>query len=366
MFPEVIVSGSPYERGRQYGTQARDRVRGSITSYAEHYDYYAGWDWSRSRREAMRFLPAISDFAPAQVDELRGLAAGAGVDLEDIVALNIRTEVLYSAYVRNAGELKAPDECSAFGCAAPGRHVVVGQNWDWSPFALDTVVVLRSTPDDGPAFVTVVEAGLLTKFGVNSDGLALMTNALGSSEDLGEVGVPYHVLLRALIECADVDEALKRIDASVRASSANYLLADASGAVADVEARPGDGARVHRLERDERGVLLHTNHFVSPDFDALDYKDMVPTTTDFRLERFGEIVQAADDVSDIALYESALADHANAPASVCRHRDHTLPEPDQSMTVAAAIVDLTDRRLLVAEGPPCEHGFEPVAWPAAG
>ena len=113
-------------------------------------------------------------------------------------------------------------------------------------------------------------------------------------------------------------------------------------------------------------MLLHTNHFVSPDFDALDYKDMVPTTTDFRLERFGEIVRAADEVSDIALYESALADHANAPASVCRHRDHTLPEPDQSMTVAAAIVDLTDRRLLVAEGPPCERGFEPVAWPAAG
>ena len=38
MFPEVIVSGSPYDRGRQYGAQARDRVRGSITSYAEHYD----------------------------------------------------------------------------------------------------------------------------------------------------------------------------------------------------------------------------------------------------------------------------------------------------------------------------------------
>jgi isopenicillin-N N-acyltransferase-like protein len=281
------------------------------------------------------------------------------------MAINVRTEVMYSSRIRNALDVQAPDECSSFACAAPDRHVVVGQNWDWSPFALDTLVVLRAEPDDGPAFVTVVEAGLLAKFGVNSDGFALMTNALGSTEDVGDVGVPYHVLLRALIECADVDEALKRIDGSTRASSANYLLADVTGAVVDIEARPGDGTRVHRLDRDDRGVLLHTNHFVSPDFDAVDYKDLVATTTDFRLERFVDMVRVADDPSDLALYERALTDHENAPASVCRHPDEALPEPERSMTVASALVDLTDRRLLVSAGPPCERGFEPVAWPGA-
>jgi isopenicillin-N N-acyltransferase-like protein len=363
MFPEVTVSGSPHERGRQYGAQARERVHRSIEAYADTFEYYAGWDWARSRREAMRFLPAVEDFAPNHAEELRGLAAGAEVDLADVMAVNVRTEVMYSSRVRNALALQAPDECSAFASSAPDRHVIVGQNWDWSPFALDTLVVLRSEPDDGPAFVTVVEAGLLTKFGVNSDGLALMTNALGSTEDVGDVGVPYHVLLRSLIECRDVDEALKRIDDSARASSANYLLADVSGAVVDVEARPGGGDRIHRVERDERGVLLHTNHFVSPDFDAVDYKDLVETTTDFRLERFEDIVRVADDVGDLALYERALTDHANAPASVCRHPDEALHEQERSMTVAAALVDLTDRRLFVSEGPPCERGFEPVAWP---
>jgi isopenicillin-N N-acyltransferase like protein len=122
---------------------------------------------------------------------------------------------------------------------------------------------------------------------------------------------------------------------------------------------------VHRLDCDQRGMLLHTNHFVSPDFDAVDYKDLVPTTTDFRLERFEDIVRAADDVGDLALYERALTDHENAPASVCRHPVDSLPGPEQSMTVAAALVDLTERRLLVSEGPPCEKGFEPVDWPGA-
>jgi isopenicillin-N N-acyltransferase-like protein len=363
LFPTVVVSGSPHERGRQYGAQARAQVHRSIEAYAKTFEYYAGWDWARSRQEAMRFVPAIDDFAPSQIDELRGIAAGAEVDLADILAVNIRTEVMYSWRVSNALDSRPPDECSSFACAAPGRHVVVGQNWDWSPFALDTLVVLRVEPDVGPAFVTVVEAGLLAKLGVNSAGLALMTNALGSSEDVGDVGVPYHVLLRSLLDCADVDQALARIEGSVRASSANYLLADTTGASADVEARPGDSARLHRLARDERGVLLHTNHFVSTDFDAVDYTDLVASTTDRRLERFGAMVRDADDVSDLALYERALTDHENAPASISRHPDDALPGPEQSMTVAAALVDLTERRLLVSEGPPCERGFEPVAWP---
>jgi isopenicillin-N N-acyltransferase-like protein len=298
---------------------------------------------------------------------MRGIAEGAGVDLDDILAINVRTEVMYSARVRNAVALRAPEECSAFASVGAGRHILAGQNWDWAPFALETVVILQVEPDDGPSFATVVEAGLLAKLGVNSAGLALMTNALGSTEDVGDVGVPYHVLLRAMMDCPSVDDAVKVIDGATRASSANYLLADETGAAVDVEARPGDGSRWHRIERDGRGMLLHTNHFVSPDFDAVDavdYKDLVATTTDDRLSRLEQLLGDSDDVGDLATFQAALTDHANAPASVCRHVDDSLPPPEQSLTVAAALVDLTDRRLLVAEGPPCELGFEPVAWPA--
>jgi isopenicillin-N N-acyltransferase-like protein len=365
MFPQISVSGSAYGRGHAYGQQARDRVLRSIAAYAETFEYFAGWDWQRSRAEARRYLPAIDDFAPSQVDELRGIADGAGVELDDVLAVNVRTEIMYAARVRSAMALRAPEECSTFASGATGRHLLVGQNWDWAPFAADTLAVLRAEPDDGPSYVTVVEAGLLAKLGVNSAGLALMTNALGSSEDVGDVGVPYHSLLRAMLDCGSVDEALKRLDGSVRASSANYLLADESGAVVDVEARPGDGSRWHRLDRDDRGVLLHTNHFVAPEFDAIDYKYLVVSTTDDRLERLGQMVDDSTDLGELATFEAALTDHANAPASVCRHTDHSLPGPEQSMTVASALVDLTDRRLFVAEGPPCEHPFEPIAWPGS-
>lgn len=190
MFPIVTVSGSPYTRGQQYGSQARERVRGSVAAYAELFQEVAGWDWRRATAEAQRFLPVIDDFAPEYVEELAGIADGAEVAREDVLAINVRTEILYSARVRMVLATPVPSECSAFASVSPDGRVLVGQNWDWTPFARDTVVVLQVVPADGPAFVTVVEAGLLAKFGINSAGLAVMTNALACTEDQAEAGCP--------------------------------------------------------------------------------------------------------------------------------------------------------------------------------
>src|SRR6266446_10660130 len=72
----------------------------------------------------------------------------------------------------------------------------------WLLHAAQTLVVLEARPDDGPDFVTVVEAGLLAKAGLNAAGLGLVTNALVTDADVGEPGLPYHVLLRAILDCA--------------------------------------------------------------------------------------------------------------------------------------------------------------------
>ena len=147
---------------------------------------------------------------------------------------------------------------------APGQTgpAIIGQNWDWLLHAAQTLVVLEVRQDDGPDFVTVVEAGLLAKTGMNAAGLGLVTNALVTDADVGEPGLPYHVLLRAVLDCATVTEALEVLQAGPRSSSANYLIAHASGAALDIEAAPGDFTRLYPLFPED-GVLLHTNHFLA-------------------------------------------------------------------------------------------------------
>jgi hypothetical protein len=71
--------------------------------------------------------------------------------------------------------------------ASENGHTLLGQNWDWLIHAWETTVVLESEQDQGPNFVTVVEAGLLAKTGMNAAGLGLVTNTLVSDRDIGEV-----------------------------------------------------------------------------------------------------------------------------------------------------------------------------------
>jgi isopenicillin-N N-acyltransferase-like protein len=359
MFPVVTTSGSPYERGVQYGTQARERVQRSISAYADLFAHVAGWDWRRATAEGSRFRPAIEDFAPEYVEELAGIANGAEVDRADVLAINVRTEILNAARVKTALSAPIPTECTAFASVSPDGRVLAGQNWDWVPFARDTLIVLQAEPDEGPAFVTGVEAGLLAKFGVNSAGLAVITNALACGEDRGEVGVPYHVMLRALLECGTTAEAVAVLGKPTRASSANYLIADVAGSIVDVEARPGGGESLHFMEPDDRGVMLHTNHFTSPDFDGVDYADLVVSTSQIRLKRMDE---AVEDARELEAFAAALSDHTNFPNSVCRHPDRSLPPAEQTETAASVLVDLTAKSVRLSDGPPCEHGFEQLNW----
>src|SRR3712207_1677767 len=101
MYPIIEVSGSPVERGRQHGEAARERVHRSIEGYREVFAHYAGWDWSRVRDEAAAFRAPVEAYGPAYADEIRGVAEGAAVDELDVLALNVRTEIMFAATARD-------------------------------------------------------------------------------------------------------------------------------------------------------------------------------------------------------------------------------------------------------------------------
>ena len=365
-FPHVRVAGTAIERGRQYGEQARDRIRRSVRDYREIFAHYTGWDWPAVRREAARFEQPVADFRPACLEEMRGIADGAGLDLLDVLAINVRTEVMFAAKARQAAGGRRAGECSAFAVVpAPGRPgaVLAGQNWDWLPTCTDTVVVLEARPAGGPAYVTVVEAGLLAKTGMNSAGLGLVTNALVTADDTGTPGIPYHVALRAILDCTTVSGALAVLQSGQRSSSANYLITHRDGSAVNVEAAPGGFSELHLLSPDPAsGVLLHTNHFLSPRFTGTDVSVWAMPDSPLRLHRLRAGVAAAAQPPALALFRTLLADHANHPLGVCCHPDPGDHPCDQGATVASVLMDLTAARMWIADGNPCSAPYRELDY----
>lgn len=351
-YPTVRVSGTAEERGRQYGEQARERIERSIALYARLLEKRVGWDWSgvTSRVGAYRDeIESQTDYLP----ELAGIAAGAGINLLDVVALNSRTELVALANVESPGGGKA-DGCTAFGLPARGdarsSGALVGQTWDWLTPTVGTVVILEVVRDDGPNYVTAVEAGILAKAGLNSAGLAICTNFLVTASDGAQPGLPYHVTLRALYDQETLPEALGSIYEHRRASSANYLLAHEDGGTIDVEVTPGGPEGVH-LHQAEDGSVTHANHFLAD----VAGDTSIPTSPDspFRQARIdGLLAGVATDVGWERL-EAILADHANFPRSICAHSDLRVPEHEREVTAYGLIMDPAARRMRLADGNPC-------------
>lgn len=360
-FPVVDAAGPPAERGRQYGAGARARIHRSIDAYEKVFAHYAGWDWSTVRRHAAGFTSAVGDFSPASLVEMRGIADGAGVAFEDILALNTRSEIMFAASHSRPGAPPVPGECTSFA-VLPSRTAtgttVVAQNWDWLLHSFETATVLRVRRDDGPSFVTLVEAGLLAKVGMNAAGVGLCTNTLISDGDEGRIGVPYHLLLRAALDSGSGAEAVDVITKAERALSANYLIADDSGFAADLETAPrADGTR--RIDP-EAGQITHANHFRMTDLTGEDRYVRNKPHTLVRLRNITDSLTslAKPDIDDL---KAALADHRDLPSSVCQHPNEAVHPRERTATIAGVIMDVSRREFHLASGQPCTAPWQQLA-----
>jgi isopenicillin-N N-acyltransferase-like protein len=392
-YPHVRVTGSPRERGRQYGEQARERVRRSVEAYAAVYEDLAGLTWGEVLALAGTYAGAIERFEPRYLEEMRGLGEGSAQELKAILAVNVRSEIMFAAKAREAAAGRqadsehrpvghdarepdaagrrdratgrpgrAPGECTsitALPSVTDSGHTVLAQNWDWLPHTRDTVVVLEATQEEGPAYVTVVEAGLLAKAGFNSNGVAVATNALVSDVDVGEVGVPYHVCLRALLDAEHLPAALASVQRARRSSSANYMLAHVSGMAVDVETMPGDHAQV-RLIAPADGLLAHTNHFTTDGVHDVGLWWMPDSP--FRLLRAKALLAEREGPVTVPLLQAIFADHVNHPVGICAHADPRDKPTEQGETIVSLIMDLDEQAMWLADGRPCSAPYRRLEY----
>ncbi len=355
----ITVEGAPRTRGRGYGIRASSLVQRCIASYRKVFEERAGLAWNDAVVHARRFLPMIERFAPEPLEEMRGIAEGAGVPFDAILVLNCRSELMFAA-ARGKGEI-SPGECTSFAvspAASANGHMLLGQNWDWVPFARDVCVMVDVHRQDKPSFATIVEAGMLAKIGMNAAGLGLCTNTLVSERDAGHIGVPYHVMLRALLDAESVADAGRILGSTERALSANYLVADRSGQAMNFETIAG-GAHEIVATGPHQGLLSHANHFLAPAFAAIDaYVSKSPhSLTRLADLRDGLAVTKQPGVESL---KAMLRGHRHAPNGVCSHPDPDALPTYARCTVASFIADLTAGAFWFTTGPPCESEYESI------
>lgn len=93
-------TGPPYTIGYQHGHTFTPQVQRSIAFYVSLFERVAKLSWTEVRTEARKFVPLLSHDVrwSAYVEEMQGVGDGAGVEFEDVLALNVRTEIAYGLF----------------------------------------------------------------------------------------------------------------------------------------------------------------------------------------------------------------------------------------------------------------------------
>ncbi len=348
-FPFIAISGSPYERGLQYGRAVPERIKRSIGLYGGTLDEL-DLDAREKARLIGRFADEIAAFGAHSLEEMKGIAEGAGVSLDDIVLVNARTEIVAQAR-REKNKPEAEDD-AVDGCtgaiilqerSSTGR-VIHGMNWDWRAECAETAIVLRVSRDDGPNFMTFVEAGALARCGMNEAGIAITANYLESERDYRQSGIPLVLIRRKVLEQRHFAMAVRAVAATPKACSNNMMLSTAEGFGIDFECAPDEAFPIYPSD----GLIVHANHWVSPVALAkLKDAGLLGDSfyRDWRVRKLlGDGKISPDDL------KAAFFDDFAAPFAVCRP---VLPNSagDLSATVAMIIMDTTSGTMDVAPLP---------------
>ena len=347
-YREIVVTGPPREMGRQLGEAARDIVAG----FAEIALARVNKTVPISRKRALSIAAQSADFAdkfsPALMEELRGMAEGSRVPLDELMLLQIRNQL-------RAEPDAGCTSISLLPAIAGHRDAIVAQNWDHDPALDPFTIVLTRQPTGKPALMNVTQAGLIGYIGFNDAGIGLCLNTLPAPSR--EVGVPHYFIVREIYQATSLTGAVEAVRRAERAIPANIMLATPEGP-ADLEVTLDEV----RVLSGEHGLVTHANHCLHPELQSVN--DAFPELIESypRQQRIDKLLRGTGGPIGLQAVKAALADHNGYPRSICRHPNDDL-QTGYWQTVFSVIIEPGRRRMHVSRGAPCHHPYETYILP---
>ncbi|MBQ9068820.1 MAG: hypothetical protein IJ131_07135 [Eggerthellaceae bacterium] len=369
----VSVRGNDYERGLALGKQTGYSIRVNFLNRTRHYKEAYGYDYGEWVRKAQVYVPLIKEHTPHTYDEMRGMADGAGVPFEHVLALTTDYEITVAG-----GSIA--DKCTGFFAAGDytsDRGALCGQTNDedlgeWIPF-LD--VAVRHTNTEGPSALVYTHPGITAYMGMNDAGLAILWQYIDNGERA--MGVPTNCIIREVLFYDSLDDAVAFLQKVPHCIPNHYLISSKDKGAASVECYPSD---VFVVRSDDH--LCHTNNVLTPEkMDGCDKKSPLvyreqpldleqmmqeayegalqgtPGVLEWSYLRLDRITELLEQNKGSITPEKArwfLADHVNEPFSICSHPNFV---NTRWKTLASMVFDLERAQMHIAFGCACEEPF---------
>ena len=249
------LEGTPYEMGLAHGRALRKEIREIVDLWRKDLEttYKTGAaSFIKALLARTDFRPAIEKWTPGLLDEVRGIADGAGLDFETMYAYQLIDETWVLGPDLGLGK------CTSIGAEkTAGRPAFVSQTMDIPGYyhGYQTVLRLRDREADLETLVLTIP-GVVAINGLNSRGVGLCLNAVTQLAYTTD-GLPVAFVIRGILKKKSFREAAEFLRKIRPAAPQNYLLGGPD-AVASFELA---GNRIARFVPFEGAAFTyHTNH----------------------------------------------------------------------------------------------------------
>ena len=274
IMPVILLAGSDYEMGCQYGRQAGPwlemRKNDSLYGWAGALSLFTREE-VRQKLKASQFF--IKKYVPEAVRFMQGIADGASeagcrLTYSDVLLLNSdwRQPMIPGMKLPGSGErLGGCSNWAAWGDATrDGSLICLSTDDDRFTYQL----TVMAYPETGAHYATTVKAGELARhLAINDSGLSVgLAAAPAERKQDTAPGLPVSIavfrMLRDAAGAEDAENMLRKWEICAKRGQ-NFLLADTSGKAYAVEMTASLRASREPGDFDERDFIYQTNNFLS-------------------------------------------------------------------------------------------------------
>ncbi|MCG8570471.1 MAG: C45 family peptidase [Spirochaetes bacterium] len=366
----IKIKGDPYERGIQYGTECKKEIEEAISTFhlvggfALSTGYREGFPkiipllktfftYKRKTEKlhsiAKNYEKKIQDFYPDSLEEMKGIAAGAKVDYNDILYLNIFPEVV--------------EGCSAWiasGNATKDGKTWIGMNTDaFKPNQKAQIILYKESASNFIYMGTALAGIIAPHHGINEKGLSIAyMSLLAKHLEKRVFGVPaYLIVAKLFAECANLKEALKEIDriSFSSAPSAIFFADKKEAARVEIAACQYDSKII--VNGADGCCMRPSLEKIKKYESTFDVNPWMTVNAIPRTVRMEQLLKKHNGIIDKNIMMEIAKDHGEGDTkgkSICQHSK----SPMGGVTIGSFIADPNELKIWVTHNNPCAQDYK--------
>lgn len=348
LFDYVVLKGTPFEMGEQFGEQRKNQIRNILDQI---FEGKSAAERDDMLRRALSYEKIYEEFNADMLEEQKGMARASGITLAEALLCETKWDLD-----------RAPvGECTSFAVSSPitkNGEFFAGINKDVSEVSRENLLIVRMEPKNGIRKIIAAYNGSLAGPAMNEYGVCFFGNSLYGGRLVK--GIPQPLWQRRILEHKTVEEV---VNDRFRLRSAGYpggpgndTVADGQGNAACIESLDGM-CEVTWLADSPYGFLSHANNLIC--LNKAMHRAEEPWrsgNSKGRQGRLEELFIENKGKVDLETIQKILSDHVGLPCSICRHNANPL-DNTTALTAASFIAEPKNRRCRICKGNPCENPY---------